>query len=314
MTKVSAEILRAERSSLLVFDEDDNYLKAKAAFGVRSEIIKQQLATGERVANQVWNDGKTSLVKNVELSGLSPASLERDYKSNSFISFPIFVGTRKIGVLNVTDKTGGEDYDENDVRLLESIAPSLAIALDRALLQQKAGKFEVLSITDALTGLLNRRYLEERLAEELKRSHRHGYPMSFMMIDVDNFKKYNDLYGHVAGDEALQITARCLKGALRGADVAARFGGEEFSILLPQTTLSEANLIAERIRRKVETTTFAHGRVTVSIGIAPFSQRFDTPQAFIKAADTALYEAKNNGKNLVRLWKNAESGSTINSF
>src|SRR5205814_8219591 len=106
---------------------------------------------------------------------------------------------------------------------------------------------------DPLTGLLNRRYLEARLTEELSRSKRYNYPLSFMMIDIDDFKFYNDRNGHQTGDRALEIMAQCLKAALRKVDVASRYGGEEFSILLPQTTLQEAGLIPYRIQRKVLT-------------------------------------------------------------
>ena len=175
--------------------------------------------------------------------------------------------------------------------------------IDRAVLKNKAGEFEQLSVTDALTGLLNRRYLEERLTEETKRSNRYGYPMSLMMIDVDEFKSYNDKFGHPEGDKALRTVAHLLKDTLRGADVAARYGGEEFSILLPQTTSEEAQTIAERIRQKIETTQFPHRKVTISIGIASCSHIVCSPPEIIKAADQALYEAKHRGRNNVQIYE-----------
>src|ERR1700736_236212 len=162
-----------------------------------------------------------------------------------------------------------------------------------------------MSITDPLTGLLNRRYLEERLTEELKRSRRHDYEMSFMMLDIDDFKIYNDRNGHQAGDLALEMTAQCLRSALRGADVASRYGGEELSILLPQTSLAEAVSIAERIRRRVERTRFPHGNsqplgaVTLSIGVSCYDEEHETAEAIIEGADKALYDAKSKGKNRV---------------
>jgi diguanylate cyclase (GGDEF)-like protein len=127
--------------------------------------------------------------------------------------------------------------------------------------------------------------------------------MSFLMVDIDDFKNYNDTHGHQAGDLALEMTAQCLKTALRSADVAARYGGEEFSILLPQTGPSEARVIAERIRRRIERTQFPHGKaqplgaVTVSIGISSFGPDADTPANIIFSADQALYAAKSLGKN-----------------
>jgi diguanylate cyclase (GGDEF)-like protein len=214
----------------------------------------------------------------------------------------------------MTDKVDGSAYDEYDLELLNAVAPQLAVALDRAKLERKAGKYEQLSITDSLTGLLNRRYLEERLTEEINRSRRHGYPMSFMMIDVDEFKSYNDNFLHTAGDKVLQLLAHCMKDCLRGADVAARYGGEEFSILLPQTSLAEAEIIAERIREKVESTDFPNRRVTISLGVAAYTPAIKTPEDLISAADKALYQAKHHGRNNVQVYQNipALKASTAN--
>ena len=302
----SAELLRAERGSLLLFDETANELEVKAAVGPHAEIARDaRVRLGDGVAGAVMSEGRPLVVPDLAASGRSPAPAERRYKTGSFISYPIIIGGRKVGVLNVTDKAGGGTYDEFDLDLLEMIAPQMALALDRAEWHQKATQFQLLSITDSLTGLLNRRYLEERLSEELERSKRHRFSMSFMMIDIDDFKHYNDRNGHQAGDLALEMTAQCLKSALRSADVASRYGGEEFSILLPQTNFSEAQAIAERIRRRVERTQYPHGKaqplgaVTVSIGISAFGPKLDTPASIIGAADHALYVAKSRGKNRV---------------
>jgi diguanylate cyclase (GGDEF)-like protein len=175
--------------------------------------------------------------------------------------------------------------------------------IDRANLKRRAGQFEQLSVTDALTGLLNRRYLEERLSEEIKRSNRHKFPMSFMMIDVDEFKSYNDNFGHMEGDKALQIVGICLKDTLRAIDVAARYGGEEFSILLPQTTSLKAAAIAERVRDRVEKETFPNRPVTISIGVASCSLSLNSAKSLISAADKALYEAKRRGRNNVQVYE-----------
>src|SRR6185369_8670188 len=165
--------------------------------------------------------------------------------------------------------------------------------------------------TDPLTGLHNRRYMEVRLTEELNRSKRYDQPMSFMMIDIDDFKQYNDRNGHQAGDRALEILAQCLRSTLRKVDVASRYGGEEFSILLPQATLKEAGAIADRLRRRIMATEFPHGEsqplgaVTVSIGLAAFSASLDTAEAIIRAADRALYHAKSHGKNRAYAYQGA---------
>ena len=247
---------------------------------------------GERVAKAILEKGKPVLVSDTARAHLPPAPAERRYKTASFISYPITLGERGIAIMNYTDKVGGEPFDKRDLDLLDSIAPQVAVVVDRMALREKAGEYAQLSITDPLTGLLNRRYIEERLTEEINRSDRTGEPVSFMMLDVDEFKSYNDRYGHPAGDEALEMIGQVLRENLRGADVAARYGGEEFSVLLPETNTEEAQAIAERIRKHVEDTKFPKRRVTVSIGIASLGGELTEVKALVKAADDALYRAK----------------------
>ncbi len=305
IVQIAAELMQAERGSLLVFDEKAGKLNVKAAIGIRAGVIKSEKnGIGRKVSKKVLLSGTPMIVSNIETSGLPSAPSEWQYKTKSFISYPVISGGRKIGVLNLADKADGGSYDKFDLQLLQAIMPQIAIAVDRTTLKHKAGEYEQLSVTDALTGLLNRRYLEERLAEETKRSIREGYAMSFMMIDADNFKSYNDTFGHPEGDKTLQIVAQALRETLRDADVAARYCGEEFSILLPQTTSDDAQAIAERIRQKIEVTHFPHRKVTVSIGIASCSLEICTPPDIIEAADKALYEAKRQGRNNVQVYEN----------
>src|ERR1051325_4636700 len=197
------ELLKAQRASLMVLDEAANELTLKASAGMsvaESEVAGVRL--GEGIAGKVLESGKPLLIEHVEQAGLSPAPADRDYKTKSFIIFPIVLNERRLGVLNITDKTDRGMFDAIDLGMLELLSTPIADALDRAQLQR-------LSITDPLTGLLNRRYLEERLVEELNRSQRYNHAMSFLMIDIDDFKFYNDRNGHLAGDEALRLTARC---------------------------------------------------------------------------------------------------------
>ena len=298
----SADLLHAERSSLLLFDEAANQLMMTAAQGIPTRLSEvAPMAMGEGIAGTVMRENRPLVATVDELGRTSNA--ERRYKTTSFISYPITIGSRRFGVLNLADKVGGGAYDLHDLSVIDLVAPQIALALERAAWQQRANQFQLMSITDPLTGLHNRRYLEARLAEELSRSKRYDYPLSFMMIDIDDFKVYNDLNGHQAGDRALEITAQCLHAALRKVDVASRYGGEEFSILLPQTSLEEAGVIADRIRRKIMTTPYPHGRtqpsgaVTVSIGLSTFSSGLDSAEAIVRAADRALYHAKGHGKN-----------------
>ncbi len=311
LIKASAELMHAERSSLLVFDERTQNFTVRAATGIRADSVRHERENlGGRVAKGVINEGKVAVVGDVSKTSLPTAPPDRQYKSNSFISYPITIGKRKIGVLNLTDKADGKSYDDVDLKLLELVMPALAMTIDRAALQHQAGELRQLSVTDALTGLLNRRYLEERLTEETNRSNRHGFPLSFLMIDVDDFKKYNDNFGHLEGDHALRAVGACLRETLRGADVAARYGGEEFSILLPQTSSAEAEVIAERIRERVANECVPNRKITISIGIASCSSALNSSEDLITAADKALYEAKRKGRNNVQVYGNLQKNST----
>ena len=311
LTKISAELMKAERCSLMIFDEESDSLVIKAATGLAADKIKDDKTTiGARVAAQVLRNGKPLVVHNVEKTEINSAPLDWKYKSKSFICYPIAIGERNIGVLNLTDKAGGEDYNEFDLALLHGIVPQIASVIYLADLKHKAEKFELMSITDSLTGLLNRRYLEERLSEETKRSHREGYSMSFMMIDVDDFKSYNDSFSHLEGDKALKLVAQHLKETLRAEDIAARYGGEEFSILLPQTTASEARIIAERVREHIAAIDFPNRKITISIGVATCSPCIYTADDIIRAADKALYEAKRCGKNNIQVYENLTDNHT----
>jgi diguanylate cyclase (GGDEF)-like protein len=306
----SKDLLHAERASLLVYDEATDQLTVKAAVGIPANISDvSSMRLGEGISGETLQLRKPVMVADLEAAGLKAAPAERRYKTKSFISYPITIGGRRVGVLNVTDKTGGGAYDAIDLNLLEIVVPQVALALERAEWQEKASQFQLMSITDPLTNLPNRRYLEERLTEEVNRSRRYEQPLSFLMIDIDDFKLYNDRNGHQAGDLALQVTAQELKAALRAADVASRYGGEEFSVLLPQTSLAEAGVIAERMRDRIERTHFPHaksqplGAVTISVGVSTFTPTINTAEQIIWAADRALYSAKHEGKNRISFYQ-----------
>lgn len=296
---VSAALIGAERASLLVRGPGDRFT-VKGVIGAAEDISRDE-HLGSRVARTILEQGQPLVVADAVKTSLAPAP-ERRYRSSSFISYPIILGGRGIAVMSFTDKTGGEAFTRSDVEALDSIAPQIAVVLDRMVLRDKIGEFAQLSVTDPLTGLLNRRYIEERLGEELNRAGRTGDPLSILMLDVDEFKSYNDRFGHPAGDAALRIIGDILARNLRGADVAARYGGEEFSVLLPETTSEEAVAIAERIRKQVEQTEFPKRKVTVSIGICSLSEMITTADRLIDAADKALYRSKNEGRNRINVF------------
>ena len=168
-------------------------------------------------------------------------------------------------------------------------------------LREREGQTELerLSITDALTGLYNRRHLMGTLANEVQRSRRLRRTFSVLMADVDHFKAYNDTNGHLAGDAALVKVAEILRKATRGVDSVARYGGEEFLVMLLEAPLGTAAIVGERIRARVASEPFDGGKVTMSIGIAEYPSHGDTPEELIASADAAMYQGKSQGRNRV---------------
>ncbi len=163
-----------------------------------------------------------------------------------------------------------------------------------------------LNMTDGLTGMYNRRYLDIRINEEFKRHQRFGRPMSLILFDIDHFKKINDTYGHQCGDYILQDLSSATLSAIRNVDILARYGGEEFCCLLPETSSDKSVLIAERLRKQVMENSFrwndADVHVTISLGVSVLTAGIDSPGALIERADQALYQAKDNGRNRVMLF------------
>jgi two-component system cell cycle response regulator len=171
-------------------------------------------------------------------------------------------------------------------------------------LREKNVSLARLSTTDPVTGLRTRRYATEFLAFETLRARRYRTPLSVLLADLDHFKRVNDCYGHRVGDEVLQSVADTLRVTLRATDLAGRYGGEEFLVVLPQTDLAGARILAERIRQAVEQRTLDVGgtepvAVTVSIGVASHGGTLETPEQLVEAADSALYDAKDAGRNRV---------------
>jgi diguanylate cyclase (GGDEF)-like protein len=163
-----------------------------------------------------------------------------------------------------------------------------------------------LAVTDGLTGLYNHRHFHERLALEVERSQRSGLPLSLLMLDVDHFKQFNDLFGHPAGDEVLRQLARVLADARRVNDVVARYGGEEFAVILVDTAKFTAAKVAERLRERVSANDFSEAssranRISVSVGVATYPDDGRDAEALVLAADAALYAAKRAGRNRVVL-------------
>ncbi len=301
------EVLEAEQGSLLLTDPETGALSIKAIRGLNHKIVELiRIKPGEGISGRVYADGQPMVVRDIETDPRTARQGHARYRSRSFISLPLQLGRGRIGVINLADKTSGEPFTEADAALLNAIANYAAVAIERSEYYQKSEELKKISITDSLTGLLNRRYFQERLAEEVERSKRHHLPVSLIIMDIDDFKKFNDHFGHPAGDEALKTTGRALRNTIRAIDVAARYGGEEFTVILPQTAKDDAMLIAERFCREIESINFqtdaeqvAGTRLTVSIGLASCPEDTLQLDELIKLADTALYAAKAQGKNRV---------------
>ena len=209
------------------------------------------------------------------------------------------------GVIRQAQETEAR-YDELEQRMLGLQRENLDLVVKNRMLSE-------VSTRDALTGLYNRWFVLEKIDSEINRALRHGSPMSLLMLDIDHFKRINDTWGHSAGDQVLQAIGKLLRESCRVYDVPGRYGGEEFCIVLPETKPGNTNVVAERIRRRLETTELSCGDgsivVTASIGIAGMEAAAEgeilSPAALIDRADRAMYTAKNRGRNRVETWDEA---------
>src|SRR5690606_21119868 len=191
-------------------------------------------------------------------------------------------------------------------RLLEPAAFTLQTAL-------RVARAEALSVTDDLTQLYNARYLNEALRKEAKRAMRSGWPLSLLFIDLDGFKAINDGHGHLAGSRALIEAADVIRASARETDIVARFGGDEFAILLPETGTEGAHSVARRLRERLQRFSFLAGvapgsRITASIGVATLPDVADTAEGLLQAADAAMYRVKLTGKNGIHIAGSETSG------
>jgi diguanylate cyclase (GGDEF)-like protein len=221
-------------------------------------------------------------------------------KIRSLISVPLTIGNKALGILRVDSPKAGQ-FAMEDLRFLRTIGDLGAIAIENAQLYEKV---EDLAIRDGLTGLYLKHFLMDRLAEEINRELKRGEELAFIMLDLDDFKKYNDKHGHTAGDIVLKTVARVLKGRFKApGNVLARYGGEEFCVLLPGCSKDKAVALAEEFRKQVAATEILLRRektqVTVSIGVASFPGDAQMREELIQKADHALYKAKQKGRNQV---------------
>jgi diguanylate cyclase (GGDEF)-like protein len=217
----------------------------------------------------------------------------------TYLCDPINVDGELAGVFHHLIKTS--QFDPNLEFLVTAISEHTVNALSNLLQREK---LHALSIRDSLTGLFNRRYMQEALRRELSRSARYQQPLSILMIDIDHFKDFNDKYGHAAGDSLLKALGEFMHNNLRAEDIACRYGGEEFLIILPNTDLPAGILVAHKIWQGVRHMWIEHegqprGPVTLSVGVASCPKHSRNPQVLIHVADQAMYRAKHLGRDRV---------------
>lgn len=255
------------------------------------------LGPGQGIAGYVAATGRAVVVPSAD----APQRDDLEPGCSTQLSVPLFSQERTFGVLNFYDKAEGS-FTQADLRTILSLSDQASAAIENVLLHEEAQR---LAIMDGLTGIWNHRWFQIQLAQELDRAERFGRPFSLLVMDIDDFKRFNDTYGHQVGDFVLVELARRVKSAVRDVDMFARYGGEEFELLLSETDAWGGNSAAEKIRLAIGSTPFETSlapeplRVTVSIGVASYPAAGTEAASIFRAADKAMYEAKALGKNRV---------------
>ena len=233
----------------------------------------------------------------------SQRAFSGNYKTNSCAIAPLICQDRVVGVLNLADKIDGDRFDSEDIALIELFSQLVGASIGNIKLFEK---IQHQATTDGLTGLANHKTFYEILEKELWRSRRYGGQISLIMIDVDNLKKINDSYGHRAGDKVIREISRKIKECIRQIDTAARYGGDEFAVILPNTSLADAIIVAERMVEAVAHSPAIWKKDQIPLSISVGLGQYDAdsnPEDITSGSDRALYKAKQAGKNTVRIFE-----------
>ena len=241
--------------------------------------------------------------KAARLAAAGHGTSRKKERDRYVLAMPLICGERILGVLEVTrEGKYARSFRKSEITLLDALVGSVASALANAV---RIAEAERLSQTDDLTKLHNARYLRQFLLNEIRRARRYGTSVAALFLDLDDFKRINDVHGHLVGSHVLMEMAAVILSSIRDTDAVARYGGDEFVIVLPDTGIELAGSVAERIREKIGRVHFNGGRrlelsLTASFGVAAFPAHASSPQQLIACADTAMYEAKAAHKNCVR--------------
>lgn len=282
-----------------LYDLIDNYrqIKEKKHLPKFMEFIRDlsfPLNQSSGLIYDVLNRKKPIHLKTDEKDRLISDPLIKKLKLSEFIISPLKIKGKSAGVIIVDNYITKKPMTADDLKVFSMFIDQSQGAIENS------RHFEntlTAAHTDSLTKLWNHGYFQYRLDEEILEAERSNTPLSLIMLDIDDFKKFNDAHGHIKGDKALKLISRVLKENCRKIDIVCRYGGEEFALILPANNKNDSRLLAERIQRSIEKNTIMESQFTVSIGIATYSQGSRNKETLIHKADQALYRVKNNGKN-----------------
>lgn len=294
--------LGLQKFAILIADKKQEFLNIRSANGFEESenIFDLSFRIGEGISGEVVSTGQLLHVPNMAAESRFIHYIGEETTEGSVVSVPLRYKRDILGVMNCAraDKNG---FSEEDIRLITLVANQIALAVENAKLYTKTRE---LAVRDELTGIYNRRHFQEVLKMEWKRAIRFKRHLSLLMIDIDHFKKLNDTYGHLYGDKVLREVSNIILKNIREVDTVARFGGEEFVALLPDTDKLGAMVVGEKLRQLVEAQKFDdivrhHAPLTISTGISVFLEDAKEIDDLIDHADVALYDAKDNGRNRV---------------
>lgn len=289
--------------SVALYDNRTGLLTLRAHAGLSPEFVARDswVVTPGGLTDQLLRRDEILFVEDTELTDFFNNPLALHEGIRSLICIPLVTKGKIQGVLYLDD-FAPRTFDQSRMSLISLLASFAAMSIENAKLHHETRQ---MAITDALTGLYNRRYFEKVLPQELERARRYSQPFSILLIDADNFKKVNDTFGHPMGDRVLATIGQTIKKSLRTVDFAFRYGGEEFVVILPEADIKSARKAAERIRvraiadsRKVLRSDMTEP-VTVSIGISSYPRDAADGNALVAVADRLLYQAKGAGKNRI---------------
>lgn len=299
VNKILAHV-RAQECVIYLVGENDSTLQRAYSTGNIKDIDVFDYQANSSILESVFNTGSYYLNNNYSFEIKVPFGTDSVF-IRSILCFPLQRRGEKVGVIEVINKNSGAFTDE-DIRLMQMLINPITVAIRTIRMFENS---ERLTITDDLTKLYNYRYLMQYLEREVKRCLRYKKKVSLLFIDIDGFKRINDTFGHLAGSQALSDMGQVLRRTLRETDIVGRYGGDEFVIVLPETPLNGAMVIAERIRQKVEDYEFVAQNLTihltVSLGVANCPKHTLTAEGLIKKADAAMYRAKELSKNSIKV-------------